>query len=42
MLNERQMRWSLLLGRYNMDIAYRLGKENPQANALSRRKQDMP
>jgi hypothetical protein len=28
MLNERQMRWSLLLGRYNMEIVYRPGKEN--------------
>ena len=42
MLNERQMRWSLLLGRYNMDIAYRPGEQNSQADALSRREQDMP
>jgi hypothetical protein len=42
MLNERQMRWSLLLGRYNIDIAYRPGKQNPRADALSRREQDMP
>lgn len=41
-LNERQMRWSILLGRYNMEIAYRPGKQNPRADALSRREQDMP
>jgi hypothetical protein len=42
MLNERQMRWSLLLGRYNMEIVYRPGKENVRADALCRREQDMP
>jgi hypothetical protein len=42
MLNERQVRWSLILGRYNMEILYRPGKQNIQADALSRREQDMP
>ena len=42
MLNERQMRWSLLLGRYNMELLYRPGKQNVRADALSRREQDMP
>jgi len=42
MLNERQMRWSLLLGRYNMEILYRPGKQNIRADVLSRREQDMP
>ena len=42
MLNERQMRWSLLLGRYNMEILYRPGRQNIRADALSRREQDLP
>jgi hypothetical protein len=42
MLNERQMRWSLLLGRYDIEILYRLGKQNIRADALSRREQDLP
>ena len=42
MLNERQVRWSLILGRYNMEILYRPGKQNIRADALSRREQDLP
>jgi len=42
MLNERQVRWSLVLGRYSMEILYRPGKQNIRADALSRREQDMP
>jgi hypothetical protein len=42
LLGERQMRWALLLGRYNMEIVYRPGKENVRADALCRREQDMP
>jgi len=41
-LTERQMRWSLILSRYNFTIAYIPGKENERADALSRREQDMP
>ena len=40
-LTERQMRWSLVLSRYNFVISYILGKENVRADALSRREQDM-
>ena len=36
-LNDRQMRWSLILGKYQMVIAYRPGKLNERADALSRR-----
>ena len=42
MLNERQVRWSLLLGRYNLELLYRPGKQNVRADALSRREQDLP
>lgn len=42
MLNERQIRWSLLLGRYNLELLYRPGKQNVRADALSRREQDLP
>ena len=42
MLNERQMRWSLLLGWYNMELLYWPGKQNVRADALSQREQDMP
>lgn len=42
MLNERQIRWSILLGRYNMILKYRPGKSNERADALSRREQDLP
>jgi transposase InsO family protein/predicted aspartyl protease len=41
-LTERQMRWSLILSRYNFTIAYIPGKTNERADALSRREQDMP
>jgi len=41
-LTERQMRWSLILSRYNFTIAYIPGKDNPRADALSRREQDLP
>jgi predicted aspartyl protease len=41
-LTERQMRWSLILSRYNFSIMYIPGKENVRADALSRRDQDMP
>jgi len=42
MLNERQIRWSIFLGRYNMVLQYRPGKANVRADALSRREQDLP
>jgi hypothetical protein len=41
-LSERQMRWSLVLSRFNFTITYRPGKQNVLADALSRRAQDMP
>lgn len=41
-LTERQMRWSLILSRYNFRIIHVPGKENERADALSRRDQDMP
>ena len=42
-LSERQVRWAQFLGKFpNIEIAYRPGKENPRADALSRREQDMP
>ena len=41
-LTERQMRWSLILSRYNFKISYVPGKENERADALSRREQDIP
>ena len=41
-LTERQMRWSLILSRYNFTISYLKGKENVRADALSRREQDIP
>jgi hypothetical protein len=42
MLNKRQVWWSLILGRYNIEILYRLGKQNIWADALSRQEQDLP
>ena len=42
MLNERQIRWSIFLGRYNMVLQYRPGEANSRADALSRREQDLP
>jgi transposase InsO family protein len=41
-LTERQMRWSLILSRYNFTIIYLPGKDNVRADALSRREQDLP
>ena len=42
-LSERQLRWAQFLGRFpNMEIAYRPRKDNPRADALSQREQDMP
>lgn len=41
-LTERQIRWSLMLSRYNFSIMYIPGKTNVRADALSRRDQDMP
>lgn len=41
-LTERQMRWSLILSRYNFRIVHVPGKINERADALSRRDQDMP
>ena len=41
-LNERQMRWSLVLSRYNFRIIHVSGAKNGRADALSRRDQDMP
>jgi hypothetical protein len=41
-LTERQMRWSLILSRYNFTITYVKGKDNERADALSRREQDIP
>ena len=41
-LTERQMRWSLILSRFNFTISYVPGKDNERADALSRREQDMP
>ena len=41
-LSERQMRWSLILSRYNFQIAYRPGKNGGLPDALTRREQDLP
>jgi len=41
-LTERQMRWSLILARYNFVISYIPGTQNERADALSRREQDAP
>ena len=41
-LTERQMRWALVLSRYNFRIVHVSGTENGRADALSRRDQDMP
>jgi hypothetical protein len=41
-LTERQMRWSLILSRYNYVLSYVPGETNVRADALSRREQDMP
>lgn len=41
-LTERQVRWSLLLSKYNFQIRHIKGTDNVQADALSRRDQDLP
>jgi transposase InsO family protein len=41
-LTERQMRWSLVLSRYNFRIVHVSGTKNGRADALSRRDQDLP
>ena len=41
-LTERHVRWSLILGRFNMVLEHRPGKHHPVADALSRREQDLP
>ena len=41
-LTERQMRWSLILSKYNFVLSYIPGETNVRADALSRREQDMP
>ena len=41
-LSERQIRWSITLSQYDFVITYRPGKANVQADALSRREQDLP
>jgi hypothetical protein len=41
-LKEQQMHWAKELSQYNFSIAYCLGKEGGQPNALSQREQDMP
>ena len=41
-LNQRQARWSLFFNRFNFKIKYRPGKENCQADALSRRPDYQP
>jgi hypothetical protein len=41
-LSERQMRWALIMSRYNFEIAHRPGKQSVALDALSRREQDLP
>lgn len=41
-LTERQIRWQLILSRFNFTIAYRPGKLRAQPDALTRRDQDLP
>jgi hypothetical protein len=41
-LTERQIRWSLILSRFNFRIRHIDGKDNVLADALSRRDQDLP
>ena len=41
-LSERQVRWSLVLARYNFTIRHINGIDNERADALSRRDQDLP
>ena len=41
-LNERQVRWSLVLARYNFTLQYRPGKLGGLPDSLTRRPQDLP
>lgn len=41
-LSERQMRWQLILSKFNPIIQYRPGKEGGLPDALTRRDQDLP
>jgi hypothetical protein len=41
-LTERQVRWSLILSRYKLKLAFRPGKLAGKPDALSRREQDIP
>lgn len=41
-LSERQMRWQLILSKFNPVIQYRPGKEGGLPDALTRRDQDLP
>jgi hypothetical protein len=41
-LSERQMRWQLILSKFNPVIQYRPGKEGVLPDALTRRDQDIP
>jgi hypothetical protein len=41
-LNRRQARWSLFLSQFDFKIAYAHGETNVEADALSRRSQDVP
>lgn len=41
-LTRRQARWSIFLSQFNFKIVYGPGKENGEADALSRRPQDVP
>ena len=40
-LSARQARWAELLSRYNFKLAYRAGKSNGRADALSRKAEDV-
>ena len=41
-LTRRQARWALTLANYNFQIAYRPGKANGKADALTRKPGDRP
>ncbi|KAI6244589.1 hypothetical protein HI914_07475 [Erysiphe necator] len=41
-LSRRQARWALFLSQFNFEIIFGSGKDNVVADALSRRKQDVP
>ena len=41
-LGKRQMRWAYELNDFSFDIIQKLGKEQVQSDALSRREQDIP